>query len=66
MKNPATIRDLLDLLDRLKAAHIYYTLADPTEGAVMVQVAVPGERWEIEIHEDGRISVEVFVSSAGV
>ena len=66
MKNPATISDLLDLLDRLKAAHIYYTLADPTEGAVMVKVAVPGERWEIEVHEDGRISVEVFVSSAGV
>jgi hypothetical protein len=66
MNNPATIGDLLDLLDRLKAAHIYYRLDDATEGAVMVQVAVPGERWEIEMHEDGRISVEVFVSSAGV
>jgi len=60
--SPATIGDLLSLPARLKAAHIYYTLADPTEGAVMVEVSVPGERWEIEFHEDGGIGVEVFVS----
>lgn len=32
----------------------------------MVEVAVPGERWEIEFHEDGQIGVEVFVSSKGI
>lgn len=26
----------------------------------MVEVAVPGERWEIEFHEDGKVGVEVF------
>jgi tRNA/tmRNA/rRNA uracil-C5-methylase (TrmA/RlmC/RlmD family) len=46
--NPATIRDLLSFLTRLKTAHVHYALADPTDGAVMVEVAVPGERWEIE------------------
>jgi hypothetical protein len=64
--NTATIRDLLSFLARLKTAHIHYTLADPTDGAVMVEVAVPGERWEIEFHEDGRVTVELFVSSRGV
>jgi hypothetical protein len=64
--NDATIRDLLAFLARLKAAHIYYALADPTEGAIMVEVSVPGERWEIEFHEDGRISVETFTSLKGV
>lgn len=62
----ATIHDLLSFLGRLRAAHIYYSLSDPTEGAVMVEVSVPGERWEIEFHEDGRISTEVFVSRNGV
>lgn len=62
----ATIRDLRSFLDHLKASHIFYTLADPTEGAVMVEVSVPGERWEIEFHEDGRVSVEVFMASQGV
>ena len=65
MKSP-TIHDLLTLLARLRAAKIHYTLSDPTDGAVMVNVTVPGERWEIEVHEDGDIGVEMFVSSKGV
>jgi hypothetical protein len=63
---PATIGHLLDLLQRLKSARIFYTLSDPTDGAIMIEVAVPGERWEIEMHEDGQIGVEVFLSSGGV
>jgi hypothetical protein len=64
--NPPTIQELLAFLARLKAAKIFYTLSDPTSGAIMVEVAVPGERWEIEFHEDGQIGVEVFVSSKGI
>jgi hypothetical protein len=62
----ATISDLLSFVQRLKAAKIFYRLSDPTDGAIMVEVAVPGERWEIEFHEDGQIGVESFVSSGGV
>jgi hypothetical protein len=64
--NPPTIQELLAFLARLKGAKIFYTLSDPTSGAIMVEVAVPGERWEIEFHEDGQIGVEVFVSSKGI
>ena len=64
--NKATITDLLSFLARLKTAHIHYTISDHTEGAVMVEITVPGERWEIEFHEDGRLSVEQFVSPRGV
>ena len=28
----------------------------------MVCVAVPGERWEVEFHEDNEVTVEVFKS----
>jgi hypothetical protein len=61
-----TISDLLGFLDRLKAAHIHYSLADHTEDTIMVLVSVPGERWEVEFHADGRIGVETFVSKDGV
>lgn len=61
-----SVHVLLDLLSRLKDAGIYYDLSDPTEDAIMVEVSVPGEKWEIEVHRDGRISVESFVSSHGV
>ena len=62
----ATIHELLRFLDRLKTAHIHYMLSDPTEGAIMIEISVPGERWEVEFHQDGMIGVEVFVSSMGV
>jgi hypothetical protein len=63
---PATTRGLLSFLKRLRVAHIHYTLSDPTDGAIMVEVSVPGERWEIEFHQDGQVGVEVFASSKGV
>lgn len=62
----ATISDFLGLLAKLKAARIFYRLSDHTLGAIMVEVAVPGERWEIEFHEDGQIGVESFKSSGRV
>jgi hypothetical protein len=63
---PTTIRELWSFLRRLKVAHIHYTLSDPTDGAIMVEVSVPGERWEIEFHENGQVGVEVFSSAKGV
>jgi hypothetical protein len=57
---------LLDFLDRLDAANIYYRLRYSRPRMVRVDVSVPGERWEVEFGEDGAIDVEVFVSRAGV
>ena len=64
--NSATIRSLTDFLARLRAAHIYYSLSDHTQTAIMVEIAVPGERWEVEFHEDGQIGVELFVSDGNI
>ena len=61
-----TIHNLLALTARLKTAHIYSSLSTHTEGAIMVEVCVPGERWEIEFHEDGTIGVEIFVTKGGI
>lgn len=45
---------------------MHFTLTSVWEGAVMVQVAVPGERWEIEFFPDHTPEVEVFRSDGGV
>ena len=52
---------LMDFIRELKARHIFFELSAPTD-AVMVEITVPGERWEVEFSEDGEIAVEVFVS----
>jgi hypothetical protein len=39
-------------LTRLDQESIYYTLAHHRDNALLVSVAVPGERWEIEFFDD--------------
>jgi hypothetical protein len=49
-------------LDSRRAAYALQIVRD----ALMVTVAVPGERWEIEFFDDGRIEHERFVSQGVV
>ena len=63
---PDVFGNLLGLLNRLSAAHIPYTLRHSRADAVMIEVAVPGERWEIDFLEDGEVEVEVFRSGGDV
>jgi len=32
----------------------------------MVNVAIPGERWEVEFSQSGEIEIEIFKNSKGV
>jgi hypothetical protein len=57
---------LLDLLNRLDQAHIYYKLDHTRPDSVMVDAAVPGWRWEIEFMVDGSVDIERYRSVAGV
>ncbi len=54
------LSELTNLLDRLDAAEIQYTLASVSEGAVVVGIDVPGEHWIVEFMDDGDIEVEIF------
>jgi hypothetical protein len=57
---------LMGFLDRLEQRGIPYTLAHHREDALMVMVAVPGERWEVEFLGDGSVEVERFISSGDI
>ena len=54
------LSELTDLLDRLDAADIRYTLASVSEGSIVVGIDVPGEHWNVEFMDDGDIEVEIF------
>lgn len=59
----STIHDFLSQLD---ASRTRYSLSSVREGAVMVHVAFPGERWEVEFFRDGDPEVEVFRSDGTI
>lgn len=53
---------LLEFLDRLEDAKIAYRLTHIRD-SIMVEMVVPGERWEVEFFENGQIAIERFVST---
>lgn len=58
--------NLLSFLNDLRTAKIHYRLGHLRDEAILVEVAVPGERWEIEFFEDGSVECEVFRSDGTV
>jgi hypothetical protein len=71
MKRPThqtahSLQQLLDFLCKLESLKLHFVLEHNRAEAVMVLIAVPGERWEIEFFADGSIEVEIFDGSGGV
>jgi hypothetical protein len=67
--NGDAYRQLLDLLRRLREAKIAYSLRQSREDAVLVEVNVPGQRWEIEFVDYGdqvQVEIERFVSNGHI
>jgi hypothetical protein len=57
---------LVKIIKLLQAAKIHYTPSEYREDAVSILATVPGERWEIDILEDGEVDFERFVTAGGV
>jgi hypothetical protein len=61
-----TAPSLHDFIRELDATKTHYTLAWVREGGVMVEVAIPGERWEIEFFDDREPEIEIFRSDGTI
>jgi hypothetical protein len=57
---------LTTFLCDLEQKGISYTLAHHRDDAIMVFVAAPGERWEIEFLDDGSVETEKFISNGEI
>ncbi len=56
------LKELIAFLNKLEERSIFYKLNKVRNEAIMVEVAVPGQRWEIEFLEDGTVDIEKFLS----
>ena len=59
------MRILLEFLRKLEENNIYYKLNKIRE-SILVEIAVPSERWEVEFFENGEIQVERFTSNGEI
>jgi hypothetical protein len=57
---------LLSFLCSLENNRIQYTLEHNRGEAIMVLIAVPGQRWEVEFFADDHVEIEQFVSTKSV
>ena len=63
----SSVFDKLTLfLQNLEQQEISYTLAHHRDEAIMVTVAVPRERWEVEFLLDGSVEIEKFISNGEI
>ena len=57
-----TIKTITGFLEKLDQARIHYTLRADVATSIMVCIATPGQRWEVNFYDDGDIGVEIFKS----
>ena len=55
------MQKFIDFLNRLEKSHIFYKLDKTNDEYIMVEIAVPGQRWEVEFSEND-IRIEKFIS----
>ena len=60
------LSELTELLDRLDAAEIPYTLSSVSEGAIEVGIDVAGEHCKVEFMDDGDVDIEIFKSDGQI
>ena len=60
------LTDLIIFLNELERNKIYYELGKIRNNSIMIIVAVPGQRWEIEFMADGTIEIEKFCSNGEI
>ena len=58
----APFETLQAIFQSLDTAAIHYTVARYRDDAVSIRATVPGERWEIDVLEEGGVDFERFVS----
>ncbi|CRK83328.1 hypothetical protein BN000_03292 [Neobacillus massiliamazoniensis] len=60
------IKELISFLNKLEDSSIFYKLNKVRDEAIMVEIAVPGQRWEVEFMEDGTVVIEKFISDGDI
>lgn len=56
------LKEFISFLNKLEGNSIFFKLNKVRNEAIMVEVSVPGQRWEIEFLEDGTVDIEKFIS----
>lgn len=54
-------KEFIHFLNNLEDSNIFYKLDKVRNEAIMMEIVVPGQRWEVEFMEDGTVEIEKFI-----
>jgi len=57
---------LMELIRELKEAKIFFELSHHRDDGISILATVPGERWEIDVLDDGEVDFERFKSDGTI
>lgn len=57
---------LFSIIAALEKAKISFSLAINLENAISILAVVPGQRWEIDVFENGEVYFEIFRSGGDI
>jgi hypothetical protein len=57
---------LVEFLNRLDKSNIYYRLGHTRPDSIMVEIVLPGSRWDVEFMTDGSVEIKRYQSVGGV
>jgi len=60
------LEKLIDFLNKLEEAKIYFRLGRIREESILVEASVPGQLWEIEFLRDGSIDIQIYKSDGNL
>lgn len=60
-----SIKKLIAFLEELEDRKIFFLL-NKIRDSILVEISVPGERWEVEFFADGHIEAERFISTGNI
>jgi hypothetical protein len=63
---PNPFETLQAIFRSLDTAAIHYTVARYRDDAVSIRATVPGERWEIDVLDDGSVDFERFIADGTI
>lgn len=61
-----TLEELIQFINKLEERKIFFRVDKIRNESILINVTVPGQRWEIEFLTDGSVEIEKFISDGQI
>lgn len=60
------MKELISFLNKLEEKKIFYQISKIRNESILIEITVPGQKWEVEFMENGDVEIEKFLSNGTI